>query len=184
MKHLLKERLKDSIIDYIYDYCFNEKVQILKGGGITLTIDPTHKEKLLEDEVVKSLSDQIIHTKGPKSMKYGTRNEDYCKLVGDDEVNSNFLDRLERIGIKRTQIRKNDIDLAIQYLCDKSFLVRNAPIGYELILTKKGIQHFESGLSFEQNFKDKFLVRQANTISIISIIIAVLSVLVSIFIKS
>jgi hypothetical protein len=108
---------------------------------------------------------------------------DYCRIADNISIKSNFLDRLERIGIERKHIRMTDIEKAIQFLNDRSYLSKNAPINYELTLTKKGLQHYENGLSFEQNYRDKYLVRQANTISFISIIIAVASLIASFIIN-
>jgi hypothetical protein len=171
------EKIKDAIIDYIYDYCFVDKVKFLEGDNLKLQVDPD--SNFDDDDVIKSLKDSAIRSGSPLSYGFRKRTNEYCKL-SDEGVHKRFLDKIEGIGISRNMVQKKDIDRIIQFLCDSSYLRRDAPIAEHLILTKKGINHYESGLSFLNRYQRNSQVRKASRRSIISIIIAVGSLIASI----
>jgi hypothetical protein len=180
MRALLNERLKDAIIDYIYDYCFNEKVKKIEGASIKLQLDPDYDYS--KDEVTQALQKTIIHSKGPFSMRYEVRNNDFCEIATENSVHTSFLDRLERIEISRKSVTPKQINNTIQFLVDKSYLIRDQPIKTKLKLSDKAIYHYENGQSFEQRYNDRYFVRKANIISLLSLIIAAIALIISILI--
>lgn len=174
---LKQEFIKDSIIDYLYDYCHNEKVKVIKGGGLNLEIEKD--SPVDEDPVMVSLIEGVMNAKGTRTFGFGIRTIEYARVSTPEGVYSSFLNRMERLGYPRSSVSKKEIDTIIQFLCDKSYLVRNLPIEYEVKLTKKGIYHYENGNSFVKDYYSFNLIRRANWISIISAIIAVISLIIS-----
>lgn len=174
---LKKEFIKDSIIDYLYDYCHNEKVKVIKGGGYNLEIENDYPVE--DDTVMSSLIEEVKNAKGIRTFGFGTRTKEYARVSTPEGVYSSFLNRMERLGYPRKSVSKKEIDNIIQFLCDKSYLVRNLPIEYEVKLTKKGIYHYENGNSFVKDYYTFKLIRRANWISLISAIIAIISLIIT-----
>jgi ABC-type oligopeptide transport system substrate-binding subunit len=61
---------------------------------------------------------------------------------------------------------------ALNYLVNRSFLVRNLPVISEYALTPKGLNHYSSGRSFEDLYLKEKKSRIALVVSIVSILIA------------
>jgi len=177
MRKLYCERLKDIIIDHVYHYCFNEVIKKIEGDSIKLGVDAD--TNINEDPVLKSALDQILKSKGPKELKYETRDTRYCNIIEGIEVQKSFMDRLLSQGFKKSNMLNTRIENAIVELIHKSYLARNQPITKEITLTQKGLNHYNTGLSFEKLYIEGRNGRIALIISIISITIAVLAFLLT-----
>lgn len=173
--NIKNEYLKDSLIDFLYDFSRNEKVTIIRGGGIELEIEKDYPME--QDEITTSLINGIKKFNGKKSFFYGTRANEYAYISTADGVMTSFLERLDRLGYPPKSVSKKEIDSVIQLLCDKSYVVRNLPDINEIKLTSKGIFHYENGNSFVKDYYNFSLVRRANLISLMSLCISILSLL-------
>lgn len=184
MNQLEKEKLKDILIDYSYDYLYNQKFKVLRCPGMFVKneiypVDLRMKGGFrgfheLEIEYFKN-------SEGSKYIGYETNNKEYYRF---SNRSTSFCDRFERLGMKRENVPKVEIDNAIQYLCDKSYIARDQPSHLHLKLTPKGIFHYENGLSFENTYLANSAVKKANKISKISICISIFAIVMSLFIQS
>jgi hypothetical protein len=177
MRKLYREKLKDIIIDHVYHYCFNEVIQKIEGDNIILKVDVD--SNINEDPVLKSALNEILKSTGRKELKYETRNTLYCNIIEGVEVQKSFMDRLLSQGFKKSNILNTRIENAIVELIHKSYLARNQPLDKEVTLTQKGLNHYNSGLSFEKQYIEGRNGRIALIISIISITIAALAFLLT-----
>jgi hypothetical protein len=182
MRNRYKEKLKDCLINYLYDYCFNEKVVVIEGGGIKITMDPDVKVE--EDPIYGDLIQEIIKSQGPSKMGYEIRNVQFCDLVVNEIVHSKFLTRLEENGFKKDKVKLCDIQEGINSLKNQSFIIVDKPNENLIQLSKKGLKFYENHGNLENEFLERRKSRRAIIISIVSIIIALLTALSSIYFAS
>lgn len=175
MRILLKERLKDIIIDHVYHYCFNEKIKKLEGDNINLNIDV--EADINDDPVTKSAYEQILKSKEKLNFRFETRNTIYCSIIEGNAVHKSFMERLLAQGFVKSDKLASQIEDSVTELVHKSYLTRNQPISNELSLTQKGINHYNTGLSFERLFTEGRIARTALIVSIISIILSIVAFL-------
>ena len=82
-----------------------------------------------------------------------------------------------------SDVENSEIGECIQYLCDRSFLIRDVPHQHSrnrVKLTPKGLNHYKQGASFEQNYINKSLALKNDSRSRWAFRIAVLALVVSI----
>jgi hypothetical protein len=171
-----QEKIKDVIIDYIFDFLYQDRVQFIKSDNINISVGPNYEinKDILLSTLIKSAIDS-----GSFNMYYGEREVNYCELVSAQGVHHEFLNRIERLGYLRTEITLEIITSLVQELCDKGYIVRNQPKSSELKLSKKGVNHYENGNSFEQKFIQYQEVKEANKLSKRAIWISGLTLLIT-----
>jgi len=185
-KKQLTEKIKDIIIDYVFDYSNTEKIDLLKGDGITIEIEPGSDIKKHPNW---GFINEILKNSKKIERYYSYRNKEFCQVYKLEEEKSTFhsafLKRIERLtGCDKTEI--NDIDVivreSIQFLCDKSYLKRDQPNVWNIALTTKGIKHYESGRSFEDEYIKNTVLIESNKRSKHSKVISIISLIFSIII--
>jgi len=92
------ERIKDILIDHVYDFCYNEIVQRIEGGGDSFTYDdPAHLKELKIKEIVDSIS----KSRNRKAY-YTTRNTESCQIIfGTDSLHSSLIDKFQKAGFSK-----------------------------------------------------------------------------------
>lgn len=168
-----KERIKDILIDHVYDFCYNEIVQRMEGGGHSLTFDnPTQ----LKDPTTKAIVDLIKNSKNVKGY-YTTRDAKFCKIItSPNSLHSTLIDKLQKSNFSKGRGLQKNIISAQDFLISRSYFVQGNPIKSEVKLTEKGIQHYLDGKSFEDNYINRRNSNIAIIISIGSIIIALIAI--------
>ena len=177
MRRKLKERLKDIIIDYIYHYCYNEVVKKIEGKTIKITLPEGSSTQ--DDPVLKSLIDYMMIPPTSVKMFHDVRNEAYCKLIEGDVVHKSFMDNLLSQGYKKSDKLSSHIEGTLNFLVNRSYLSRNLPVKTEYKLTPKGINHYNTGRSFEDIYIKGRHAFLGLIISIISIVIAVFALFIN-----
>ncbi|WP_282019188.1 hypothetical protein [Salegentibacter mishustinae] len=169
-----KERIKDILIDHVYDFCNNEIIQKMEGGGNSLTYDdPVH----LKDPETKVIAEYIKKSKDLK-LHYTTRNEEFCEIITKpDYLHSTLIKKLLNSGFsKGKNLHKNVVE-AQDFLVARSYFAKGNPIKSKVKLTEKGIKHYLDGKSFEDNYINRRNSNIAIVISLASILIAIIAIL-------
>ena len=169
MKTKLVERLKDIIVDHVYDYCFNEVVMKIEGGGHKIELGG--KSKIEDDPFMQDIH-EAIKKSGEYKAYYDKRNKKYCKIIEGKNVFKSFTDKLLYLGFEKSDTLHVEINETIKFLIHRSYLSQNQPIDSEYSLTEKGLNHYLSGISFEDKFIQNQIATYTLIISIISIILA------------
>lgn len=171
-----RERIKDVLIDHVYDFCFNEVVQQVEGGGMKLTYnDPA----LLKGSTTAVIMDKIMKSENVKAY-YTTRETKYCKILTEpDFLHSTLIKKLQFSGFSKGKRLHKDVVKAQEFLIARSYFAESNPIKARVKLTEKGKRHYLDGKSFEDNYVSRRNSNLAIVVSIFSIIIA----LIAIFIK-
>ncbi len=168
-----KERIKDVLIDHVFDFCFNEVVQRVEGGGIKLTYDdPVH----LKDPTTAVVLEQIKKSDNLKAY-YTTRETDYCEILTEpDYLHSTLIQKLKLSGFSKGKSLHKQVLKAQEFLIARSYLACNNPIKARVKLTEKGRRHYLDGKSFEDNYVNRRNSNLAIVISVLSIIIALIAI--------
>lgn len=168
-----KERIKDILIDHVYDYCNNEIVQRMEGGGHTITYDdPRH----LKDPATEAIADLIKKSKNAK-LNYTTRNVEFCEIItSPDYVHSTLIEKLLKSGFSKGKGLYRNVVEAQNFLVARSYFIRGNPIKNKVKLTEKGVKHYLDGKSFEDDYINRRNSNIAIIISIGSAIIALIAI--------
>jgi len=168
------ERLKDIIIDHVYDYCFNEIVMKIEGGGHKIELGG--KSKIEDDPFMQDIH-EAIKKSGEYKAYYDKRNKKYCKIIEGEIVVKSFTDKLLYLGFEKSDTLHLEINEAIKFLKHRSYLSQNQPIDSEYSLTDKGLNHYLTGASFEDKYLQNQDSHQTRIISIVSLIVAIMAFL-------
>ncbi|WP_037314679.1 hypothetical protein [Salegentibacter sp. Hel_I_6] len=168
-----KERIKDILIDHVYDFCNNEMVQKMEGGGNSLTFDdPVH----LKDPATKALADSISNSKDLK-LHYTTRNKEFCEIITKpDYLHSTLIKKLLDSGFSKGKNLQKKVVQAQEFLISRSYFSEGNPIKSKVKLTEKGIRHYLDGKSFEVDYINRRNSNIAIVISLASILIALIAI--------
>jgi hypothetical protein len=180
MKSQLKERLKDIIIDHVYDYCFNEVVMKIEGGGNKIELGRGSK---VEDDPFMQVIHENIKKSGEYKAYYDKRNKKYCKIIEGKNIFKSFTDKLVYLGFEKSDTLHLEINEAIQFLLHRSYLSHNQPIESEYSLTDKGLNHYLTGASFEDKYLQNQDSHQTRLISVISLVVAIAAILLQFIIS-
>jgi hypothetical protein len=170
MKRINKERLKDIIIDHIYNRCYNDVVKIIEAeiGDAPLAESATSEDDLF----LRKIHDNLIRPSVSVRMFHDIRNATKCRITVGELIESSFAEQLQELGYKKGKELNDQVFDALNYLVNRSFLVRNLPVISEYALTPKGLNHYSSGRSFEDLYLKEKKSRIALVVSIVSILIA------------
>ncbi len=168
-----RERIKDVLIDHVYDFCFNEVVQRIEGGGMKLTYDdPVH----LKDEATAVLLDQIKKSNKIKAY-FTTRETEYCEILTEpDYLHSTLIKKLKFSGFSKGKVLLKEVLKAQEFLLARSYFASNKPIKTRVKLTEKGLRHYLDGKSFEDNYVNRRNSNLAIVVSAFSLIIALIAI--------
>ncbi|GEM_PF-3505374 len=147
MKKKLKERLKDCVLDHIF---------------------VTGYEKIFQ---------RVEMNQDRTRMWYGPMEKKFVRLFEDDKrdkLESNLIDRLKH---RELSVKIEDVKDCLIELIVKGFVVEGAPVHEEYGLTVKGINHYQTGRSFEELYLKDRMARIAFRISIGSALVALISAL-------
>ena len=171
-----RERIKDVLIDHVYDFCYNEVVQQVEGGGLKLTYDdPVH----LKDPTTAVIYDQIKKSKNIRAH-YTTRETEYCEILTEpDYLHSTLIKKLQFSGFSNGKILHKEVLKAQEFLIARSYFTRNNPIKARVKLTEKGRKHYLDGKSFEDNYVNRRNSNLAIVISVFSIVIALIAIFIN-----
>ncbi|WP_148264592.1 hypothetical protein [Christiangramia forsetii] len=169
-----KERIKDILIDHVYDFCNNEIVQKMEGGGNSLTYDdPVH----LKDPETKVIAEYIKKSKDLK-LYYTTRNDEFCEIITKpDYLHSTLIKKLLNSGFSKGKNLHKNVVKAQDFLVARSYFIKGNPIKSKVKLTEKGIKHYLDGKSFEDDYINRRNSNIAIVISLASILIAIIAIL-------
>ncbi len=147
MKKKLKERLKDCVVDHVF---------------------VTGYEKMFK---------RVEMNQDGTRMWYGPVEKKFVQLFKDekgDELEPNFSSRLSH---RKLKVNAKSMNTCLVDLIVKGYLVEGAPIHEEYGLTVKGVNHYQTGRSFEELYLKDRMARIALGISIGSAFVALFSAL-------
>lgn len=168
-----KECIKDVLIDHVFDFCFNEIVQRVEGGGMKLTYDdPVH----LKDPTTADILKQIKKSENIKAY-YTTRETDYCEILTESHyLHSALIKKLKFSGFSKGKFLSTQVLKAQDFLIARSYFACNNPIKNKVKLTEKGRRHYLDGKSFEDKYVNRRNSNLAIVISVFSIIISLVAI--------
>lgn len=147
MKKKLNERLKDCVLDHTFVMGYEKMFQRVE-----------------------------VNQDGTR-MWYGPIEKKFVRLFKDDkrdELEPNLRSRLDH---RKLKVDAKAINACLVDLIVKGYLVEGAPIHEEYGLTVKGVNHYQTGRSFEELYLKDRMARVAFWISIGSAFIALFSAL-------
>lgn len=173
MKKKRREHLKDLIIDHIYHHCYNELVKKIESEHFNISIPAN--TKIEDDPLSKDLFESLKNSGSPYKSRYAPRGQKYCKVINGKSIHQSFLQMLLFSGFEQSDNLHTDINSALEFLLIRSYIKKNQPDESEYALTPKGVNHYSTGQSFEANYMDGRLARNAIRWSVASFIVAGLS---------
>ena len=164
MRTKSKERLKDIIIDHIYSHCYDEIVRTIEGEQ--------PEEKSYDDPDLQKIYNTFIKTSGEVKIFHDIRRATHCRVIVDRSVEPELLQKLVSQGYNKNGKTTRDVEEALDFLVNRSFLMKKYPANSEYTLTTKGVEHYSSGKSFEEYYMNGRYAKIALTFSIVSVITA------------
>lgn len=165
MRTRSKERLKDIIIDHIYSHCYDEIARTLDGEN-PAEMHPG------DDPELQKIYDTFVKPSGEVRIYNDLRRATHCRVIVDKAIQPAVAGKLASEGYKNGNRLTKQVDDALTYLVNRSYLIKKYPANSEYTLTPKGIEHYSSGRSFEESFNAGRATLVALTVSIISVMAA------------
>lgn len=162
MRTKTKERLKDIIIDHIYSHCYNEIARTVLG-------EKTDEDQPGYDPDLQGIYDTFIRTSGEVRILQDLRRATHCRVIVDKAIEPLLAEKLVSQGYSTNGRMTRKVEDALQYLVTRSYLIKKYPANSEYTLTRKGIEHYSSGRSFEESYMEGRYAKIALTFSIVSV---------------
>ncbi|HLN56539.1 MAG TPA: hypothetical protein VK207_11135 [Bacteroidales bacterium] len=168
MRTRTKERLKDIIIDHIYSHCYEEIARKMEGD---------HEEKFPGDDPdLQNIYDTFIKSSGEVRIFHDLRRAIHCRVIVDKSIEPLLAEKLSTEGYSKNGRMTKKVQSVLQYLVARSYLIKRYPANSEYTLTAKGIEHYTSGRSFEESYREGRDVKVALVVSVVSFFSAALAI--------
>lgn len=165
MRTKTTERLKDIIIDHIYSYCYDEIARTIEG-------EKAEENYPGDDPDLQKIYDTFIKPSGEIRIFHDVRRATHCRVIVDKAIEPSLAGKLVSQGYSNNGGMTRKVEKALEFLVNRSYLIKKYPANSEYTLTTKGVEHYSSGRSFEEQYSAGRDAKIALTFSVVSIIAA------------
>lgn len=169
MRTSSKERLKDIVIDHIYSHCYDEISRRIEGA------DDMDKYPG-DDPDLQKIYDTFIKPSGEVRIFHDLRRAIHCRVIVDRSIEPLLAEKLSVQGYSNNGKMTKMMEEVLQFLVTRSYLMKRYPANSEYALTAKGVEHYTSGKSFEESYREGRDAKMALAFSIVSVFAAAFAI--------
>lgn len=168
MRTRTKERLKDIIIDHVYSHCYEEVARKMEGDQ--------EEQFPGDDPDLQKIYDTFIKPSGEVRIFHDLRRAIHCRVIVDKSIEPLLAEKLASDGYPKNGRMTRKVEDVLQFLVTRSFLIKRYPANSEYTLTAKGIEHYTSGRSFEESYREGRDVKVALAFGVVSFFAAAFAI--------